>query len=246
MPPEDFAGLVAGWTGGTPPRVWSLLVTVFGDMAQGAGDSLTGAQLRALIAPVGISAPATRTALHRLKKDGWIDSTRSGRATCYALTPRGRTESAAASPRIYGTGGRAGRAWVLVAPARTDWPAGAVPVAPGVALSPRAPTDPAIFATEVTPASPLPGWMRDRAVPPDLCAQSRALLARVNALRAGLAQVAPPDALQACVLRVLIVHDWRRIALRAPLLPDFVLPDGWAGSDLRAQVGDLLHSVPRP
>jgi phenylacetic acid degradation operon negative regulatory protein len=34
---------------------------------------------------------------------------------------------------------------------------------------------------------------------------------------------------QAFQLRILLIHDWRRIVLRAPLLPRAMLPEDWPG-----------------
>lgn len=246
MPPEAFAALVAGWTGGTPPRVWSLLVTVFGDMAQAPGQHLSGAALRALLEPVGITPQATRTALHRLKKDGWIESQRDGRETTYGLSASGRAQSRAASPRIYGKGQQAGRAWLLVAPPGADWPPDAVPIAQGTALSPRAPQSPDIFGAEINARPPLPDWFRERTASAELCAASRDLSQRLTALRTSLAQVDAPDPTQSSILRVLIVHDWRRIALRAPLLPSFVMPMNWQGDRAQEQVHAVLDTLPTP
>jgi phenylacetic acid degradation operon negative regulatory protein len=83
-------------------RVWSLLVTVFGDLAQNDGDVIEGPVLSVLMSDIGIKAEATRVALHRLRNDGWINSVKSGRNSLHSLTASGRQESSAASPRIYG------------------------------------------------------------------------------------------------------------------------------------------------
>ena len=82
-------------------RVWSLLVTVFGDLAQNEGDVIDGPVLSLLMADIGIKPEATRVALHRLRNDEWIVSTKQGRTSQHSLTARGRRESAAANPRIY-------------------------------------------------------------------------------------------------------------------------------------------------
>jgi phenylacetic acid degradation operon negative regulatory protein len=42
------------------------------------------------------------------------------------------------------------------------------------------------------------------------------------------------------VLRLSIVHEWRRIILRVPDVPDHVLGDGIALRDLRQSVQHLL------
>jgi phenylacetic acid degradation operon negative regulatory protein len=46
--------------------------------------------------------------------------------------------------------------------------------------------------------------------------------------------------LERVVLRLSIVHEWRRIILRVPDVPDHVLGDGIALRDLRQSVQHLL------
>ena len=82
-------------------RVWSLIVSIFGDLAQAQGDQLSSGALNRIMTPMGIKNDAIRVALHRLRKDGWIDSARSGRNSVHYLTEFGRRQSAEVTPRIY-------------------------------------------------------------------------------------------------------------------------------------------------
>ena len=100
MQASSFQNLIEQVTFGTTPRVWSLLVTVFGELAQDADAQISGSLLRSLSEHIGIKPEAMRVALHRLRKDGWIDSERTGRTSNYFLTLWGRAQSIAASPRI--------------------------------------------------------------------------------------------------------------------------------------------------
>ena len=43
--------------------------------------------------------------------------------------------------------------------------------------------------------------------------------------------------LDIALLRVLVVHGWRRIVLRVPCLPDRAFPEEWCGQPCRALVG---------
>ena len=52
-----------------------------------------------------------------------------------------------------------------------------------------------------------------------------------------------PDAEEALPLRLLLVHEWRRIALRDPALPDALLPDGWPGRDAAALAARLYAGL---
>ena len=79
MRTEDFDQMVKNVLGDAPPRVWSLLVTIFGDLALAKDARLSGASVNALTAAIGIKPEATRVASHRLRKEGWIESHRTGR-----------------------------------------------------------------------------------------------------------------------------------------------------------------------
>src|SRR6056297_2701614 len=94
--------LVRHLTEGVPPRTWSVLVTIFGDLARAPDDEIGSPVLARMGEAMGLSPEAVRTALHRLHKEGWLERRRDGRHSLYGLSPRGRAESDAAGPRIYG------------------------------------------------------------------------------------------------------------------------------------------------
>ena len=63
------------------------------------------AALVRLLAPLGIAAPAVRTAVSRMVRQGWLDAGRAaGRAAGYALTPRAARRLDEAAERIYRRG----------------------------------------------------------------------------------------------------------------------------------------------
>ena len=95
-------------------RVWSLLVSVFGDLACGKGEAIDGPVLSAIMAALDIRPEATRVALHRLRNDGWLTSEKLGRTSRHYLTDHGLEQSAAASPRIYGSPDQTRKEWVFV------------------------------------------------------------------------------------------------------------------------------------
>ncbi|WGH80212.1 PaaX family transcriptional regulator C-terminal domain-containing protein [Jannaschia ovalis] len=212
-----------------PRRVWSVLVTIFGDLAQGPGAGLDGATLRAIGAELEIRPEALRTALHRLRRDGWIESTRTGRTTTHALTPSARAESRAAGRRIYATDAP-DACWLVLSPDGTE---------PRVHLSARGEG----FALPVD--RPPPDWLRAQSAPPELCDASRDLAQALRRAGPLLDPVALSPA-QIAALRTVIVHDWRRILLRASDLPGWAFPPEWQGDACRAEVADLLARLPRP
>ena len=242
---RGFDASLAALTRGHPPRVWSLLVTVFGDLGQANGARFSGGLLGRITDTIGIKPEATRVALHRLRKEGWITSQRNGRRSDHVVTQWGRVQITQASPRIYAPGQLTKRAYlIVVAPGARD-PDGVV-LRPGLCLSDRPATDGDAFCQDIDLSKPLPDWMQARVLPPELL-----VLAKDTSDRLKAAQMALPDpdaltALQTAVLRVLTVHAWRRVALRVPILPDAVLPDTYQGPIARAATMDLLARLKVP
>lgn len=250
MGKATFQNLLSRLGGEQPPRVWSLLVTVFGDMAQEPGAQISGATLSQICALIGIKPEAMRVALHRLRKDGWIDSHRNGRSSTYFLTAFGRAQSAAATPRIYAPKPLENTAWLLVwnpaLPADGDRDRPGVWLASNLQISAKPPKSASCLATEIAPGTRLPGWIGAK-----LCSAELAVLCQQFCNDMQDVQDALPSAkmlspVEVAALRVMVVHTWRRIVLRAPALPDHVMPDHWAGPACRTEVASLLRKYPRP
>lgn len=238
-----FADLVETATGGEPPRVWSLLVTVFGDLAQGTDDWLSGTFLRDLTTQIGIKPEAVRVALHRLRKDGWIENRRDGRRMDYRLTAFGRAQSAQASPRIYAEAAGSDCYVILRNTPDTDSPTHWVNETTG--LSPIPLRDGFALSLQVAPQA-LPDWMRIAVADEALMTAARATSAMLTGLEKQIPQADGFTPLQIAVLRVLIVHAWRRVILKSPALPDAAFPDGWEGPACRKYTQALLARLPHP
>lgn len=86
---------------GSPP---SLLLTLLGDYWWGQADPLPSAALVDLLADFGVSDVAARAALSRMVKRGLLVSTRSGRRTFYAMTPRAQQVMRRGAERIVAFG----------------------------------------------------------------------------------------------------------------------------------------------
>lgn len=239
--------------------VWSILVTIFGDLARRPGDQISGALLSRLTDPMGIKPEAMRVALHRLRNDGWITSQRQGRTSRYSLTPHGLKESDAASPRIYANSAMTPEGpWHLLigepAPAaqrseaEKQWRGqGYIVVAPGTYLGhgPRPSTCSDFLVLEGTPTH-VPAWLCNKIGTPELAAAYRALedaLDRALPLIRSASHIAPLDA---AILRVVIVHNWRRALLAHPDLPEIFFPKDWRGTICRIKVMEALNALPRP
>lgn len=238
-------------------RTWSLIVTIFGDLARAPGAELPGPVLSAITARIGIKPEAMRVALHRLRKDDWLASRREGRVSHYLLTEAGRAESERATARIYAASPPEPTRWHLLVAGPMDpaerleregaqAAAGYVSLAPGTWLGPGpAPANPGeMFAFEGAPA-PLPGWLREEIMPTAL-AKAYADFATALAAAARALPHGGIGALDRAALRVLVVHGWRRLVLRHPDLPDSFFPGDWAGPRARAQVQALLERIGTP
>lgn len=251
-----IAPLVARFERRRPLRAGSLIVTLYGDAIAPRGGSLWLGSLNELVAPFGVEPGLVRTAMSRLVADGWFDRSRIGKNSYYRLSPRGAAEFGAAAQRIYcaepgrwdgrlslalltsgdpklrqvtrdalareGFGQLA--ASVMVRPARND--ADPVPdVGPAIWLEAKARN--VHDLVEVAKASWYLAALGDAyaGFVEDIAPLAKAT-ARVGRLRGG-------DAFR---LRILLVHEWRRIVLRDPLLPAVMLPPDWPGATARDHV----------
>lgn len=231
-------------------RVWSLMVSLFGDLAQKEGTAIDGPTLSAVMAEMQIRPEAVRVALHRLRNEGWIVSEKSGRTRRHALTPKSRARSAAASERIYTGPALKSDGWhlVLVRDADTIPPekmraCGFVQLLPRVFVGAVSAVPPK--AALVLPGDDVPAWMRAQIAPAMQTQDYQALLPILTSADK-LLRDTRPSPLQRAVLRCLIVHNWRRIVLRHPPLPRNLLPDGWEGHSCHMLVNRLLVRFPKP
>lgn len=85
----------------------SALFDLYGDYLRPRGGRAPVAALVKLLAPLGIAAPAVRTAVSRMVRQGWLHPLRLVSGPGYLLTPRAARRLDEAAARIYRTG-RAG------------------------------------------------------------------------------------------------------------------------------------------
>ena len=216
-------------------RVWSLVITVFGDSVQLRGGRIANLRLQKLLGRVGIEPGTIRTALSRLSRDGWVSSERTGRNSFYSLTESGRAEFVDASSRIY-------------APPRTvpvtEWTLAVgdgqpgLPVAPGVVLRPADQPGPAGDCAVTGTLSILSPHLRNQLLSDAHLTALEALFADIDALCD--ASLSP---LEAAAARTLLIHRWRRIVLRHPEPPVELLPEKFKGRDPRAEVAKTYFEL---
>jgi phenylacetic acid degradation operon negative regulatory protein len=242
MSPSPLAATLAR-TGA--PRIASFIVTVWGDAVLPRGGSLWLGSLQAILDRFGCTPGQVRTAMSRLTEEGWLARNRVGRLSFYRLGPRGEAVFAAASARIYG--GRT-PAWdgtfrvvLLAEPAAREaleaqgfghLPGGTMlGVAGDPALLPRGASVLLAQARSAEEARALAA----RCWPLEALAERYGrFLEAFGPLRE--AEVPPGEAMP---LRLLLVHEWRRLVLRDPLLPEALLPEGWPGLAARELAASL-------
>ncbi|MDQ2089323.1 PaaX family transcriptional regulator [Marimonas arenosa] len=230
-------------------KTWSLIVTILGDLAAEKGARVSGPVITQLTEPMGMKPEALRVAIHRLKRDGWIVAERDGRQSLYGLTDHGRVLTLDAAARIYGADVPAPETWHVViaqsseALQALDFP-DLLQIGTKAGLLPGGASNlpDSVLAWEARPGR-VPGWVKAVLVPEELSA-SYAVLSR--ALDVALGMEPPAETLPRAVLRLLALHQWRRLVLRHSAAVDVLMGRDWAGAACRERVAALLQRLERP
>jgi len=270
--PAAAAALVSRFRRQRPLRAGSLLVTIFGDSITPLGGVVTLSSLIRLAAPFGINERLVRTSVARLAQDGWLANRREGRLSEYRLTETGRARFADATRRIYASNPHTwSGSWTLVllptagAEGRGDlrrqlqW-LGFGQIEPGVLAHATLTAADARLS-----CSRLPGGERvlvfaangqdrqtDRRIATSgwelgaLAARYRRFMTAFEPVRTALDRGPPLDPESAFVVRTLMLHEFRKVHLRDPLLPAPLLPADWAGFAAYELCRDLYARVFHP
>jgi len=223
-----------------PPKTWSLIATMFGDLD---GDALSGKQIGALLGNVGIKPEASRVALHRLRHDGWIVSHKFGREVNYALSDRGRTETVAAQKDVYRRDVKFADGWQVCAldPDHAGHSAEGVLLGRNLILLPKRENIENALTLSLGDG-PLPGWVEACLVPTHLLKQAAALGDLAERFDPLEGQLTSADI---TTMRLLFIHYWRKMALRMGVWAHIgLLSDGDMARCHRA-VTDLLSKTPK-
>jgi phenylacetic acid degradation operon negative regulatory protein len=230
--------------------VWSLLVSVFGDLARQDGDAIDGPVLSRIMDALDVRPEASRVALHRLRNDGWIRSKKIGRVSRHKLTPQARAETQRASLRIYAPPTVSVTGWkVVVSQNPNGWREGShtedfVEILPHMRIGSGA-SPPPLDAFVLYPET-IPDWVRTQVGARLLGPEYAELYENLRKIETRLPDSCVLTPLQTAVLRCLLVHDWRRLILKHPDVPPEVCPDDWHGHQCRGLVHRLLTRFPAP
>ena len=228
----------------------SALFDLYGDHLLDRGGQAPVAALVRLLAPLGISAPAVRTAISRMVRQGWLEPVRLPGGPGYRLTPRGVRRLARAADRIYASQAPEwdGR-WHLIVVERVAERSrrdrlrsalgylgyACVDGATWVSPRPSGELD-ALLATERIRAERFTAdyegdarGLAARAWDIDGLARAyRRWLDLAADLTAGAGQDQPDELLFA--VRSRLVHEWRKFLFIDPGLPTALLPSPWPGA----------------
>ncbi|NJC63613.1 PaaX family transcriptional regulator [Planosporangium flavigriseum] len=231
----------------------SALFDLYGDYLRPRGGRAPVAALVRLLAPLGIAAPAVRTAVSRMVRQGWLHPLRLSTGPGYLLTPKAARRLDEAATRIYRTGGNSwdGRFDLIV----MDPPAqradrarlasnlsflgyGAIEPATWVAARPTDEVETLLAESGIR-------FERFTASHAGGVDGAAALVRRawnleeigaayeefVRTLQPVVAPIhAGSDDQEAYAARFTLVHAWRTFLFRDPQLPPQLLPEQWPGS----------------
>ncbi|HTB29498.1 MAG TPA: phenylacetic acid degradation operon negative regulatory protein PaaX [Steroidobacteraceae bacterium] len=257
------ADLVGRFRRQRPLRAGSLIVTIFGDSIMPRGGAIALGSLIPLASLFGLNERLVRTATARLAQEGWLTGRRVGKRSEYRLSNGGRERFAEATERIYGDPANEGSGrWTLivlppmpVAQRRRlrqelAWQGfGALgngvfahPQVPARALAwqireANLPDRTLVFEADLaSPATPAPlvklGWDLE-----DLAKRYQRFVGRFGLVEAALDTRLEPRI--GFIVRTLLIHEYRRLHLRDPLLPARLLPGDWPG----LKAAELCRSI---
>jgi phenylacetic acid degradation operon negative regulatory protein len=214
--------------------------------------------LLAFFAGLDIDGNVVRTAMSRLTAEGWFARSKVGRNSFYRLVRKGEQTFAAATRHIYDApspewNGRfdllligGGEAREVARDALKD--AGFGNPLPGVFVAPAGLPFPEEAAGAIrldVSAAPemarrllAESWTLDRTA--EAYQKFTAAFAPLQAWLSRDAALSDADAFMA---RILLIHHYRRIVLRDPLLPAELLPKDWPGREARALCGVIYRTL---
>jgi phenylacetic acid degradation operon negative regulatory protein len=243
--------------GQIPIRAGSLIVTVFGDAVVPRGGVLSLASLHEIMRAFRISDTLVRTALSRLVAEGWFERSKVGRNSYYRLTPQGQEAFAQATQRIYADPPQDWRGSfdLLLLENAQDRSAlkselsaaGYGALGPDLLMAAAASADwtGPFLRLAATPADlPTARRLVERAWPlAEIESRYTRFIDAYSGTLGALERGAGFTNLEALLVRILLIHDFRRAVLKDPLLPTQLLPRSWAGTAARALCGKIYRTL---
>ncbi len=248
----------------------SMVMTLYGDVFASRGQAVWLGSLIQLLAPFGISSRQVRTSVFRLASDQWFDIERIGRRSYYGLSTDGLQRVQHAGKRIYEFSSAPWDGYWTLVFIDAKWKLSARQklrrellwdgfgqLAPNIFAHPRADQQ---SLTEIAlacqaeghitlmKASSIDTYSRKPLI--DLMQQTFDLshidtawtqfIKRFASLTTKASTLSPAESFY---VRTLLIHEYRRILLRDPNLPDELLPASWSGLEARQLCQALYQDV---
>ncbi len=258
-----------------PIRAGSLIITVYGDAIVPRGGTVWLGSLINLLAPLGLSQRLVRTSVFRLSKEGWLTARQIGRRSFYSIAEVKRSRFEKGFRRVYvkphvdwdGT-------WCIVITSELEstvrdvlrkeltW-LGFGTIAPGVMAHPMADRDSLMGTVQElgvqdgtiilrarrdpwSSEQPLKTLVKECWNLEQVAQDYRHFLDRFRPIWNALEGAMELEPEHCFLIRTLLIHDYRRMLLRDPQLPDELLPTDWVGTSARILCRNLYRLVYEP
>src|SRR5437879_3289565 len=241
-----------------PSRTGSIIITVFGDAIVPRGGSVWLGTLLKFFVTLDIDSGVVRTAMSRLTADGWFERTKVGRNSFYRLVQRERLTFDIATRHIYGApiSDWTGRFELLLIGNGGDRDAsrealknaGFGSPLPGVWVAPSGVPVPEEGARairlEVSAEDESGRRLLSESWPLHRTADAYLKFMKTfEPLRGWIARREALSDADAFTARILLIHHYRRVVLRDPLLPTALLPKDWPGRAARELCGEIYRRL---
>jgi phenylacetic acid degradation operon negative regulatory protein len=241
-----------------PSRTGSIVITVFGDAIVPRGGSVWLGTLLEFFGYLDIVSGVVRTAISRLAADGWLERNKVGRNSFYRLAEHGRHTFDTATKHIYDPppSDWTGRFELLLIGNGEDRDAsrdalknaGFGSPLPGVWVAPSGAPIPEEAARairlEVSAEDDSGRRLLSESWPLDRTADAYLKFMKTfEPLRGWIGRGERLTDADAFTARILLIHHYRRVVLRDPLLPAPLLPRDWPGGAARKLCGEIYRGL---